>query len=183
MSIAAEQNGEIRRIETLLIKNIFAKTPEILTVAEIDNIKIRGDRIEQLLTGGASFHKVEDQTFEASGHIRILVDLKTKMLDLVSSPKLYNVDKTLEALADGKTAVCLFFIGIDTKNQSVFGRLVDILDAALLDITCVQFHWAGRNSRGVTQMTGSAKTFFHQSFQRRIDPDKATGFLKKLLEP
>ena len=181
LSLSAEQSGELRRVEAVLLRNLAAKTSEILTAAEIDNVKIRGDRIEQLLTGGASLHKVEDQTFETTGQIRLLVDLKTKMLDLSSSPKLYNIDKTLAALADGKTAVCMFFIGIDARTRTVFGRLIDILDSQLLDMTRVQFHWAGRNSRGVTQMTGSAKSFFASSFQRKLDLAKATEFLKKLL--
>lgn len=181
LSLSAEQSGELRRVETVLLRNLAAKTSEILAAAEIDNVKIRGDRIEQLLTGGASFHKVEDQTFETTGQVRLLVDLKTKMLDLASSPKLYNVDKTLAALADGKTAVCMFFIGIGARTRTVFGRLVDILDSQLLDMTRIQFHWAGRNSRGVTQMTGSAKSFFEPSFQRKVDLAKATEFLKKLL--
>jgi hypothetical protein len=163
------------------VRNLAAKASEVLTAAEIDNVKIRGDRIERLLTGGASFHKVEDQTFETTGQVRLLVDLKTKMLDLASSPKLYNIDKTLAALADGKTVACMFFIGVDTRNNSVLGRLVDILDSQLLDLTRIQFHWAGRNSRGVTQMTGSAKAFFAPSFQRKVDLAKAGEFLKKLL--
>jgi hypothetical protein len=103
------------------------------------------------------------------------------MLDLASSPKLYNIDKTLMALADGRTLVSLFFIGVDKRNRTVLGKLVDILDPQLLDMTSIQFHWAGRNSRGVTQMTGSAKTLFDPAFQREIDSVKATEFLKKLL--
>lgn len=182
-SISAEQSGELRRVEAALMENLLARKSEILTAAEIDikNHKLRGDRIEQLLTGTANLHKIEDQTFEVAGQIRILVDLKTKMLGSASSPKLYNIDKTLAALADGRTVFCLFFIGMDTKNRKVFGKLVDILDARLLDSTHIQFHWAGRNSRGVTQMTGSAKVFFAPSFQRRIDPAKAISFLKKFL--
>lgn len=181
LSLSAEQAGELQRVETALLRNLAAKASEVLTAAKIDNVKIRGDRIEQLLTGEASFHKVQDQTFETTGKIRLLVDLKTKMLELASSPKLYNIDKTLTALADGNTVVCIFFIGVDTQTQSVLGRLVDILDSQLLDLTRIQFHWAGRNSRGVTQMTGSAKTFLAPSFKRNIDPAKATEFLKKIL--
>ncbi len=181
MSISAEQNGELDRVEAVLLKNLSSKTSEVLAAAEIDNVNLRGNRIEQLLSGGANFHKIEDQTFEVAGQIRILVDLKTKMLDLASSPKLYNIDKTLAALADGKTVFCLFFIGVDAKKRTVQGRLVDILDAHLLDLTRIQFHWAGRNSRGVTQMTGSARDFLVPSFQRRIDPAKASSFLTKFL--
>ncbi len=181
MSISAEQNGELDRVETALLKNLSSKTSEVLAAAEIDNVNLRGNRIEQLLSGGANFHKIEDQTFEVAGQIRILVDLKTKMLDLASSPKLYNIDKTLAALADGRTVFCLFFIGVDAKNRTVQGRLVDILDTHLLDLTRIQFHWAGRNSRGVTQMTGSGKDFFAPSFQRRIDRAKASSLLKKFL--
>lgn len=58
LSLSAEQSGEVRRVEAVLLRNLAAKTSEILTAAEIDNVKIRGDRIEQLLTGGASLHKV-----------------------------------------------------------------------------------------------------------------------------
>ncbi|HZL79967.1 MAG TPA: hypothetical protein VFC17_14115, partial [Candidatus Limnocylindrales bacterium] len=180
-SVSAEQNGELDRVEAALLKNLSSKASEVLAAAEIDNVNLRGNRIEQLLSGGANFHKIEDQTFEAPGRIRILVDLKTKMLHLASSPKLYNIDKTLEALADGRTVFCLFFIGVDAKNRTEHGRLIDILDTQLLNLTRIQFHWAGRNSRGVTQMTGSAKDFFAPSFQRRVDPAKASSLLTKFL--
>ena len=153
-----------------------------MKAAETGNVKLRGDAIEYLLTSQRTVHGLDDSVFEEKGEIRVLVDLKTKVLDLSSSPKLYNIDKALQQLSDGSTVFCLFLIGIDRQSGRVMGRLVDILDSQVIAMTRIQFHWAGRNSRGVTQLGGDANRFFKPGFRRKVEQDVARDFLKKLLD-
>ncbi len=180
-SQAAERNGRMNQIERNLQARLAEREEEILKAAETGNVKLRGDAIEYLLTGEKTVHGLEDSVFEEKGEIRVLVDLKTKMLDLSSSPKLYNIDKTLQQLSDGLTVFCIFLIGIDRQRKRIAGRLVDILDSQLIPMTRTQFHWAGRNSRGVTQLTGDASKFLESGFTRRVDARVAKEFLERLL--
>ena len=175
-----EQSGILRDTELTLQKTLAEKSNLVLEAAEIDNVNLRGNAIEQILTGAGNFHRLEDSVFDVAGKGRLLVDLKTKILELASNPKLYNVDKTLQRLADGVSVLSVFMIGIDRPNRRVVGRLVDILDASLIGSTRVQFHWAGRNSRGVTQLS-DCQQFFGANFKRQIDVKKAQEFLNKLL--
>lgn len=180
-SLEAERSGQLQEIEGRLERLLSERVDKILQAAETDNVKLRGDAIEQLMKGDVSFHGLEDMVFEVRGQIRVLVDLKTKVLDLSSSPKLYNIDKALRELSDGRSVLCMFFIGIDRPGKRVFGRLVDILDRQLIKLTRTQFHWAGRNSRGVTQLAGDSGRFFAAEFTREIDEKVAGEFLKGFL--
>src|SRR5439155_16781586 len=153
----------------------------ILELAEIDNVNLRGNRIEQLLTGAGNFHLLGDRIIEIVDSLRIVVDLKTKLLGLSSNPKLYNIDKMLNALAAESTVFCLFFIGVDLRSAIVVGRLVDVLDSQLIDGPRIQFHWAGRNSRGVTQLSMDTTSLLDASFRRTIDVRKANAFIERLL--
>jgi hypothetical protein len=177
----AERGGRMGRIENTLQARLAEREKQVLTAAESGNVKLRGDAIEYLLTGEKSIHGLEDSVFEERGGIRVLVDLKTKLLDLSSSPKLYNIDKTLRELSDGATVLCMFLIGIDRGAKRVTGRLVDILDSQFIPMTRMQFHWAGRNSRGVTQLAGDTSKFFGPEFTRRVDVAVARAFLERLL--
>jgi len=176
-----ESSGRLSEIEAILERRLVEHRDAVVKAAEIDNVNLRGNAIEQLLTGAQNFHRLEDSVFAVEGQVRILVDLKTKLLDLSSNPKLYNIDKTLRHLADGKSMLCIFFIGIDRPAMRICSRLVDILDAQLLASTRIQFHWAGRNSRGVTQLSGDLHRFFEASFRRRVELQEAQVFLTKLL--
>jgi hypothetical protein len=177
----AERGGRMGRIEKNLQARLAEREKDILRASETGNVKLRGDAIEYLLTGKKTVHGLEDSVFEEKGEIRVLVDLKTKVLDLSSSPKLYNIDKTLRELAAGATVFCVFLIGIDRENKQVTGRLVDILDSKLIAMTRIQFHWAGRNSRGVTQLSGDINAFFDAGFSREVDARVAREFLQRLL--
>jgi len=177
----AERGGRMSRIEKNLQGRLAERETKILGAAETGNVKLRGDAIEYLLTGERTVHGLDDSVFEEKGEVRVLVDLKTKVLDLSSSPKLYNIDKALRELSDGATVVCLFLIAIDRVGKRVAGRLVDILDSQIIPMTRIQFHWAGRNSRGVTQLAGDASKFSDPGFSRRVDVAVAQEFLRKLL--
>jgi hypothetical protein len=177
----AERVGRMGRVENTLQARLAEREKQVLTAAESGNVKLRGTAIESLLTGKKSINGLADIAFYERGGIRVLVDLKTKLLDLSSSPKLYNIDKTLRELSDGATVLCMFLIGIDRGAMRVTGRLVDILDSQFIPMTKLQFHWAGRNSRGVTQLAGDTSKFFGPEFTRRVDVVVARRFLEQLL--
>ena len=157
------------------------KKAEILRAAQIDNINTRGNAIEQIITSTGNFHGCEDMSFVIELGPRVCIDVKTKVLDLSSNPKAYNVDKFLETLADAGTVFSFFFVGIDSSRQELKTALVSALDSTLLSATRVQFHWAGRNSRGVTQLSGAFSSVFEEDFEEHIDVDIACTFLNDLL--
>lgn len=175
------QEGEYRDIAVRLADLVENSKAEILQAARIDNVNQRGNRIEQIITEVGNFHDLEDLSFQLQIGATVLVDVKTKMLTLSSSPKGYNIDKILSCLARGNTAFSFFFIGLDPDRQQVKTRLVSILDKTIIGCTRVQFHWAGRNSRGVTQLTGDLSVFFSPSFREAIDVGNAQNFLKALI--
>lgn len=52
----------------------------------------------------------------------------------------------------------------------------------MLAATRIQFHWAGRNSRGVTQLTGEFSHVFTKDYKEQIDEAEAKAYLQRLLE-
>jgi len=110
------------------------------------------------------------------------VDVQTKMAILQSSPKAYNLDKILEPLPIGSTTFAFYFVGIDRRTDAIATSLVYIFDAYLLAATRIKFHWAGRNSLGVTQLTGDFSHVFAPDFTERIDVNTAVEFLQRLVE-
>jgi hypothetical protein len=143
---------------------------------------LRGNAIEQIVTQAGNFHSVEDVTRSLTVGTEVKIDIKTKILSLSSSPKGYNIDKTLKALSDGNTVVSFFFIGVDLNDEVIVTCLVSIFDRTILDATRIQFHWAGRTSRGVTQLSGDLKSLFDAAFVEDIDVSTARAFLQMLLD-
>ncbi|HRJ44954.1 MAG TPA: hypothetical protein PL105_23860, partial [Caldilineaceae bacterium] len=84
--------------------------------------------------------------------------------------------------ASGGTVFSFFFVGINVDSGYVVTCLVFILDETILNATRVHFHWAGRNSRGVTQLTGDLKRVFEPDFLESVNVDQAKEFLQKLIE-
>ena len=100
-----------------------------------------------------------------------------------SNPKAYNVDKFLKQMSDSRSIFLFFFIGVD--EDSIFKTLLcSVYHSKLIDNTILQFHWAGRNTRGAAQFNGTAidEMLNEDNFRNEIDLSKAQGFLKKLLE-
>ncbi len=118
-----------------------------MLAAEIDNINERGNSIEQIITGSGNVHGVQDLEFELPNG-RLLIDVKTKLLNLASSPKGYNIDKFLTLLSTGNTVLSFFFVGIDLGRRSIGTRLVSVLDSTILKATRIQLHWAGEIHEG-----------------------------------
>ena len=80
-------------------------------------------------------------------------DVKTKIMILSSNPKAYNLDKILEFLSREKSVFMFYFVGVD-PTRIVNTVLVSMFQTDLLQSTILLKHWAGRNSRGVTQFEG-----------------------------
>lgn len=171
-----------RQVETNLRQRTLAQKAAILGAARIDNVNLRGNRIEALLSQAATDHDLADLSFDLGGGLRLLLDLKTKLLDRSSSPKAYNIDKLLRALADGRTAYGFTFLGIDPGRGEVHLKVVSFLDATVLAATRIQHHWAGRGSRGVTQLASSLDALFQPGFSEQVDTEAARQFLRQLVD-
>lgn len=94
-----------------------------------------------------------------------------------------GVDKFLEVMAKENTIFCFYFIGID--EQGIMNTILcSVYHKELIEKTVKQFHWAGRNSRGVTQLEGEAldKMLKDKSFKNVIDKEKAKKFIDFLLK-
>ena len=175
-------NSEYLQLNNELSKLIQDKKDAILQAARIDNINLRGNKIEQIISGTASSHSIEDISRKLSNGIQVHIDIKTKILTLSSNPKGYNIDKMLRVLACGNVSLSFLFIGINIKDESVSSRLVSILDSTILNSTKIQFHWAGRKSRGVTQLSGDLKSIFSNDFSEKINETLAITFLEDLID-
>lgn len=167
-----------KELDTLVDQNLEA----ILEAAKIENINLRGNKIEQIITAAGNFHSLEDLSRTLTIGHEVKIDIKTKIFALSSNPKGYNIDKVLRVLAVGNTVFSFYFIGINTNDKFVVTCLVSILDEKILSATRIQFHWAGRNSRGVTQLTGDFNSIFTPDFSETINVKRAQEFLYHLIE-
>ena len=106
-------------------------------------------------------------------------DVKTKIILLNSNPKAYNIDKFLEFHNKSNTVFLFYFIGIDAKK--IFNNiLVSVYQKDLIKSTILLRHWAGRNSRGVTQFEGTTIQKLLETPSTIIDEKLATDFIRKL---
>lgn len=179
---ALSTNPEYAELHSELTRVVDDNRDSIFRAARIDNVNLRGNAIEQIVTHGGNFHSVEDASRTLHVGTEVKIDIKTKMLNLASSPKAYNIDKTLKVLSDGNTVISFFFIGVDPEEELIKTRLVSIFDRTILEATRVQFHWAGRNSRGVTQLAGDLHPLFDANFVELIDVRRSQVFLRRLID-
>ncbi|WP_435743611.1 hypothetical protein [Microbacterium sp. PMB16] len=154
--------------------------PAILQAAYDDNSNLRGQQIEQIITGDPGAHRLDDLESRLSDG-RLSIDIKSKRLDRSSAPKAYNVDKMLAFLAQSGSVAAVFAVGIDTRRDSVVSSLVPVLDEGLVRVTGVQHHWAGRESRGVAQFGYEWSDVLRDDYVASIDIDGATEFLRDLI--
>ncbi|MDP4109788.1 MAG: hypothetical protein Q8878_07165 [Bacillota bacterium] len=173
---------------------------EIAAAAFIDNVNIRGRIIEYLITSsGGTFRKqIADclkskkplpafKTEDLLGDFRknyknfkTATEIKTKNLFLSSNPKAYNVDKLLRFLAEPESVYMIYIVGIDDKGK-ISTALCSAFDLRLLRGTAFLYHWAGRNSRGVTQFMGNSLTEVLNDPDNRIDTPTAREHIDKML--
>jgi len=100
---------------------------------------------------------------------------------LASAPKGYNLDKMLKFLAENNTVFMIYFVGIDYEHKCIKTKLISMFQETLVDNTVIQAHWAGRNSRGVSQFNGEAVKQIILNEKNTINCDKAIAFLEKIL--
>ena len=182
-----------------LNERVKAVESEIAIAAFIDNVNLRGRIIEYLITSEDDLKdtlikclrnktplpeiftadKLGDYEKEFE-HYLTETDIKTKILFLSSNPKGYNIDKLLSFLSEEKSVYLVYVVAID-KNKHISTRLCSMYNQQLLSGTRIIKHWAGRNSRGVTQYDGKSLEEIVFDFDPDIDTAAAQDFLTKCL--
>lgn len=182
-----------------LNNRVRAVESEIAIAAFIDNVNLRGRIIEYLITAendlkATLMHCLQTRqplpeifTADELGDYerefdRYLTetDIKTKVLFLSSNPKGYNIDKLLSFLSEEKSVYLVYVVTID-ENRSIQTRLCSLFNRQLLLGTRISRHWAGRNSRGVTQYEGRALEAIVEDFDFEIDYDTAQDIITDFL--
>jgi len=174
---------------------------EILVAGLIENVNIRGRVVEYLITGedklmrqeivsvlnGAKGNLPGFKTENSVGDFlrdfpeyKTATDVKTKIMILNSNPKAYNIDKMLEFLSGESSVFMFYFVGID-PTKIVDTVLISMFQKDLLSSTILLKHWAGRNSRGVTQFEGSTIKRLILESNSEIHKSIAVEFLENLI--
>lgn len=174
---------------------------EILLAALIENGNVRGRIIEYLIAGedeqlrnkivaalrvrsnGIPPFKTENSLGDYSrnfDNFRTETDVKTKIMVLDSNPKAYNLDKVLEFLASDRSVFMFYFVGLQ-PGRVVGTVLVSMFQERLLRATILLRHWAGRNSRGVSQFEGHAIGQLIVSPENGISEAHSRTFLERVL--
>src|SRR3989344_616711 len=170
---------------------------EILIAGFIENVNIRGRVIEYLIAGEdeklrsrlvkelrnsnkkisrfGTKNSLGDYT-KIFKQYNTATDIKTKIMILKSNPKAYNIDKMLEFLSKEKSVFMFYFIGLE-PNKIVAQTLISLFQKDLLKSTILLKHWAGRNSRGVTQFEGETIHKLILSSNNKIDIKESQKFL------
>lgn len=183
-----------------LNKRVRAVESEIAIAAFIDNVNLRGRIIEYLITAEDDLKETlirclrsnrplpEIFTADELGDYerrfeRYLTetDIKTKVLFLSSNPKGYNVDKLLAFLSEEKSVYLIYVVAID-KDRHINTRLCSMYNQQLLSGTRIIKHWAGRNSRGVTQYDGKSLEEIVLDFDISVDVASAQDFVTRCLQ-
>lgn len=198
-AISFLNSHEYHILDEDLQARVHSVEKEIAIAAFIDNVNLRGRIIEYLVTESGDLHstliralrsgsplpeiftadKLGDYEREFDDY-NTATDIKTKVLFLSSNPKGYNIDKLLSFLAEEQSVYLIFIVAID-KNERISTRLCSMYNRQLLSSTRIISHWAGRNSRGVTQYLGKALEDIVDSFDPTIDVDQAYQFLDECL--
>jgi hypothetical protein len=174
---------------------------EILLAALIENVNVRGRVIEYLIAGDDEKLRQElisaltsdskglppfktDNTLgdyqRSFDEFDTETDVKTKLMVLNSNPKAYNLDKMLDFLASDRSVFMFYFVGVD-PGQVINTVLVSMFQKNLLEATILLRHWAGRNSRGVSQFDGRTINSLIEKPNTEIDELRAKDFLKRIL--
>lgn len=172
---------------------------EIAIAAFIDNVNLRGRIIEYLITAEDDLKATlmrclrskqplpEIFTADELGdykrefeHYLTETDIKTKVLFLSSNPKGYNIDKLLSFLAEERSVYLVYVVAID-KDKGIQTQLCSMFNRQLLSGTRIIKHWAGRNSRGVTQYDGRTLEAIIENFDRGIDYKDSQEFITDCL--
>ena len=153
---------------------------KILVAARNPNPKTRGDQIESIITGTASQHAVGDIEFDVVVGV-LSVDIKSKLSGKASSPKAWNIDKTLQDLAKGRRLLSMYFVRVDAQTGVIDARLVSIFDRTLVLASRPQRHWSGRGTRGAIQLTNTLDGIWSPGYVEAVDVTAAQAFLERLI--
>ena len=194
-AISFLNSAEYKILNNDLNARVNAVASEIAIAAFIDNVNLRGRIIEYLITAEDDLkitlmnclraRRPLPEIFTADElgdyerefeHYLTETDIKTKVLFLSSNPKGYNIDKLLSFLAVEKSVYLVYVVAID-ENRTIQTRLCSMFNRQLLSGTRIIRHWAGRNSRGVTQYDGKALESIIKDFDFDIDYNTSQNFL------
>jgi hypothetical protein len=171
-----------RKAERELASRVEAHRDDLLRAVALDNVNIRGNMIEQVITGEANAHRLDDVVFPLDDGGQLIIDIKTKLLNRASAPKAYNIDKMLQLLAQPGNVFSIFFVGLDGVHRRVYTRLVSVFDPIIIAATRIQTHWAGRSSRGVTQFAGDLGRVFAREYTPNVDIEGGKALLQLFVE-
>lgn len=193
------KSNEYSVLNADLQERVNAVASEIAIAAFIDNVNLRGRIIEYLITSADNLrtalidalHKgsplPEIYTADELGDYKrnfedfdTETDIKTKVLFLSSNPKGYNIDKLLSFLSTERSVYLIFVVAID-EHKNISTRLCSMYNRQILNGTRIIKHWAGRNSRGVTQYDGSALERAVLDFDSFINTIDAESFIRKCI--
>lgn len=197
------ESAEFKQLKNELDTLVKKFQNEILIASLIENVKIRGNIIECLIAGkdkelkqnliASLQNKTDIPPFKTDNELGDYVkdfgdvfhtatDIKTKIMILNSNPKAYNLDKMLSFLSNDKSVFMFYFVGIDF-DKVLNPVLVSIFHDKVLDNTILIKHWAGRNSRGVSQLNGAKiKELFTDSSPANISLENSVKFLENVIE-
>ena len=193
---------EYKLLKQELDEKVFENKHSILLASLIENINIRGRIIEYLIAGKNDALRQEiihaliekqhglprfttddslgDYTKEFESYYTE-TDIKTKIMILDSNPKAYNIDKMLEFLSNPTSVFLFYFIGINPCE--IFNTaLTSMFENRLVSGTLLLKHWAGRNSRGVTQLEGKMIVDILNNPANLIDIKQANNLLQKMID-
>lgn len=190
-----------RELEKVLENKVQQVHTEINLLADTDNVNLRSRRIEYLVTTDYQATKpvrdailneepipaiqtpngLGDFTYQTD-QMTVVVDIKTKLANKASEPKGYNVDKLLELLSHENTIFMIYIISVNPDTKEIKSQLVSVLDEAMIEGTTIQHHWAGRNSRGVSQFSGRTLEAKADQNNHTINTQSAQRFLEELIE-
>lgn len=198
-AISFLQSEEYNILNDDLNTRVSEVESEIVIASFIDNVNLRGRIIEYLITETGNLRSALIQSLHTGAPLPEVftsdklgdyerefedyytaTDIKTKVLFLSSNPKGYNVDKLLSFLSERQSVYLVFIVAVD-ENEHIFTRLCSMYNTQLLSATHIIHHWAGRNSRGVTQYIGKALEDIVFDFHNHIDREEAYLFLSECL--
>lgn len=198
-AISFLRSNEYNVLNDDLSNRVRLAESEIAIAAFIDNVNLRGRIIEYLITAEDDLKvtlmkclrsrqplpeiftadELGDYEREFDQYLT-QTDIKTKVLFLSSNPKGYNIDKLLSFLAEKRSVYLVYVVAID-KDRTIQTRLCLIFNRQLLSGTRIIKHWAGRNSRGVTQYDGKNLEAIVEDFDRSIDYEASQEFITDCL--
>jgi hypothetical protein len=198
-AIAFLKSAEFDILAKDLQDRVEAAAKEIIIAAFIKNVNLRGRIIEYLITSNDSLRNILIDALHANRPLPQIftadelgdyerefemystaTDIKTKILFLSSNPKGYNIDKLLSFLSTENSVYLIYVVAID-EDKKISTQLCSMFNNQLLSGTRIIRHWAGRNSRGVTQYDGTALENIVSDFDGSVDEKEAKLFIEKCL--